>query len=149
MKTELKNIGSWGRLHYDFLYRNNRTDINVMRLNRTLNNYLADMVRNACEMFDSLVRQTAENEGVTEQFKSTNQIEWIRRMNNIQSRVRELILNELNLSIVTKRRGIHPRLLLYALFSYSFHIPLSKRQTPPVPLWKGKIREYPAALCEQ
>lgn len=95
MKTELKIIGAWGRLHYDFLYRNNRTDINVMRLNGTLNNYLADMDRNACEMFDSLVRQTAKNEGVTEQFKSTNQIEWIRRMNNIQSRVRELILNEL------------------------------------------------------
>lgn len=95
MKTELKNIGAWGRMHYDFLYRNNRTDINVMRLNRTLNNYLADMDRNACEMFDSLVRQMAENEVVTKQFKSTNQIEWIRRMNNIQSRVRELILNEL------------------------------------------------------
>ncbi|MBC5680767.1 TnpV protein [Lachnospira hominis (ex Liu et al. 2021)] len=41
MKTELKNIGTWGRLHYDFLYRNNRTVINVMRLNGTLNNYLA------------------------------------------------------------------------------------------------------------
>ncbi len=95
MKTELKIIGAWGRMHYDFLYRNNRTDINVMRLNRTLNNYLADMDRNACEMFDSLVRQMAENEVVTKQFKSTNQIEWIRRMNNIQSRVRELILNEL------------------------------------------------------
>lgn len=95
MKTELKIIGAWGRLHYDFLYRNNRTDINVMRLNGTLNNYLADMDRNACEMFDSLVRQMAENEVVTKQFKSTNQIEWIRRMNNIQSRVRELILNEL------------------------------------------------------
>lgn len=95
MKTELKNIGAWGRMHYDFLYRNNRTVINVMRLNGTLNNYLADMDRNACEMFDSLVRQTAENEGITEQLKSTNQIEWIRRMNNIQSRVREFILNEL------------------------------------------------------
>lgn len=46
-------------------------------------------------MFDSLVRQTAENEGVTEQLKSTNQIEQIRRMNNVQSRVREFILNEL------------------------------------------------------
>lgn len=41
MKTELKNISAWGRLHYDFLYRNNRTVINVMRLNGTLNNYLA------------------------------------------------------------------------------------------------------------
>ena len=95
MKTELENIGSWGRLHYDFLYRNNRTVINVMRLNGTLNNYLADMDRNACEMFDSLVRQTAESEGVIEQLKVSDQMEWIRRMNNIQSRVREFILNEL------------------------------------------------------
>ena len=66
-----------------------------MRLNGTLNNYLADMDRNACEMFDSLVRQTAENEGVTEQLKIFDQIEWIKRMNNIQSRVREFVLNEL------------------------------------------------------
>ena len=95
MKTELENIGAWGIMHYDFLYRNNRTVINVMRLNETLNNYLADMDRNACDMFDSLVRQTAENEGVTEQLKGSDQMEWIRRMNSIQSRVREFILNEL------------------------------------------------------
>lgn len=87
MKTELKNIRAWGRLHYDFLYRSNRTVINVMRLNGTLNNYLADIDRNACDMFDSLVRQTAENEGVTEQLKVSDQMEWIRRMNSIQSRV--------------------------------------------------------------
>ena len=95
MKTELKNIGAWGRLHYDFLYRNNRTVINVMRLNGTLNNYLADIDRVPSDMFDSLVRQTAENEGVTEQLKVSDQMEWIRRMNNIPSRVREFILNEL------------------------------------------------------
>ena len=95
MKTKLKNIGAWGRLHYDFLYRNNRTVINVMRLNGTLNDYLADIDRDSCGMFDSLVRQTAENEGVTEQLKVSDQMEWIRRMNNIQSRVREFILNEL------------------------------------------------------
>ena len=91
MKTELKNIGSWGRMHYDFLYRNNRTVINVMRLNGTLNNYLADIDRDACDMLDSLVRQTAENEGVTEQLKVSNQMEWIRRMNSIQSKVYRLI----------------------------------------------------------
>lgn len=47
MKTELKNIGAWGGMHYDFLYRNNRTVINIMimRLNGTLNNYLADIDR--------------------------------------------------------------------------------------------------------
>ena len=80
MKIELKNIGAWGRMHYDFLYRSNRTVINVMRLNGTLNNYLADMDRDACEMFDSLVRQTAENEGVTERLKVSDQTEWIRQM---------------------------------------------------------------------
>ena len=85
MKTELENIGAWGRMHYDFLYRNNRTVINAMRLNGTLNNYLADMDRNACEMFDSLVRQTAENEGVTEQLKAADQMEWIRRINSIDN----------------------------------------------------------------
>ena len=95
MKTELENIGSWGRLHSDFLYRNNRTVINAMRLNGTLNNYLADIDRDACDMFDSLVRQTAENEGVTERLKVSDQMEWIRRMNNIQSRVRDFILNKL------------------------------------------------------
>lgn len=95
MKTELENIGAWGRMHYDFLYRNNRTVINVMRLNGTLNNYLADIDRNGSDMFDSLVRQTAENEGVTEQLKVSDQMEWIRRMNSIQSRVWEFILNEL------------------------------------------------------
>ena len=95
MKTELKNIGAWGRMHYDFLYRNNRTVINVMRLNGTLNNYLADIDRNASDMFDSLVRQTAENEGITERLKVSDQMEWIRRMNSIQSRVWEFILNEL------------------------------------------------------
>ena len=88
MKTELENIGAWGIMHYDFLYSNNRTVINVMRLNETLNNYPADIDRDP-QICLILSRQTAENEG------ATNQIEQIRRMNNIQSRVREFILNEL------------------------------------------------------
>ena len=95
MKTELKNIGAWGRMHYDFLYRIQRSVINVMQLNGTLNNYLADIDRDACEMFDSLVRQTAENEGVTEQLKAADQMEWIRCMNSIRSRAREFVLKEL------------------------------------------------------
>ena len=67
LKQNLKISALGGRMHYDFLYRNNRTVINVMRLNGTQNNYLADIDRDACDMFNSLVRQTAENEGVTEQ----------------------------------------------------------------------------------
>lgn len=95
MKTELKNIGAWGRMHYDFLYRNNRTVINAMRLNGTLNNYLADIDRDACDMFNLIITQMVKIEGVTEQFKAVDQMEWIRRMNSIRSRAREFVLKEL------------------------------------------------------
>ena len=74
MKTELKNIGAWGRMHYDFLYRNNRTVTNVMRLNGTLNGHLADIDRDARDMFDSSARRTSENKCVTEQFKISNRM---------------------------------------------------------------------------
>lgn len=95
MKTELKNIGSWGRLHYDFLYRNNRTDINVMRLKGTLHDYLMGIDKDAEDMFNLIVKQSAEIEGVTEQLKAADQMEWIRRMNSIRSRAREFVLKEL------------------------------------------------------
>ena len=56
MKTELENIGALGRMHYDFLYRNNRTVTNVMRLNGKLKGHLADIDRNVCDMFNSSAR---------------------------------------------------------------------------------------------
>ena len=95
MKTELKNIGAWGRLHYDFLYRNQRSVINAMRLKGTLNDYLMGIDKDAEDMFNLIVKQTAEIEGVTEQIKASDQMEWIRCMNSIRSRAREFVLNEL------------------------------------------------------
>ena len=95
MKTDLKNIGTWGRLHYDFLYRNNRTVISVMRLKGTLNEYLTGIDKDAEDMFNLIITQTAEIEGVTEQLKADDQMEWIRRMNSIRSRAREFMLKEL------------------------------------------------------
>ena len=95
MKTELENIGAWGRLHYDFLYRNNRTVINVMRLKGTLHDYLMGIDKDAENMFNLIVKQTAEIEGVTEQLKAADQMEWIRRINSIRSRAREFVLKEL------------------------------------------------------
>lgn len=95
MKTELKNIGAWGRLHYDFLYRNNRTVINAMRLRGTLHDYLMGIDTDAEDMFNLIITQMAEIEGVTEQFKAVDQMGWIRRMNSIRSRAREFVLKEL------------------------------------------------------
>ena len=90
MKTELKNIGAWGRMHYDFLYRNNRTVINAMRLKGTLNDYIMGIDKDAENMFNLIVKQTAEIEGVTEQLKAADQMEWIRCMNSIRNRAEEI-----------------------------------------------------------
>ena len=95
MKTELNNIGTWGRLHYDFLYRNQRSVINAMRLKGTLHGYLMGIDKDTEDMFNLIVKQTAEIEGVTEQLKAADQMEWIRRTNSIRSRAREFVLKEL------------------------------------------------------
>ena len=95
MKTELNNIGTWGRLHYDFLYRNQRSVINAMRLKGTLHDYLMGIDKDAEDMFNLIVKQTAEIEGVTEQLKAVDQMQWSRRMNSIRSRAREFVLKEL------------------------------------------------------
>ena len=91
---EIKNIGKWGRLHYDYLYNNKRTVINAMRMKGTLQTYLKDFDRDVEETFDRLVKQTARAENVTEQLKSTDQMEWLCRMNNIRNRVEEFVLKE-------------------------------------------------------
>ena len=60
-----------------------------------LNSYLADIDEQAGNMFLRLVKQMAECEGVTEQLKVDNQLEWVRRMNNIRNRAIEAINNDL------------------------------------------------------
>ena len=60
-----------------------------------LNGYLVDIDKQAEEMFDNLIVQHKKSEGITEELKSTDQMEWVRRMNNIKQRVTEIINNEL------------------------------------------------------
>ena len=60
-----------------------------------LNGYLADLNKQAEEMFSLLVKQMAEREGVTEKLKADDRMEWVDRMNNIRSRAKEVINNEL------------------------------------------------------
>ena len=57
--------------------------------------HCAEVENQAQNMFDTLVEQMKETEGVTEQLKEENQLEWVQRMNNLQQRAREVVLNEL------------------------------------------------------
>ena len=64
-------------------------------INGTLYTHLAEINKQAEEMFSELVNQMKTCEGITEQLKADNQLEWVRRMNNIRSRANEIIYNEL------------------------------------------------------
>ena len=94
MKDNLKDIGILGRRHYDYLKANKPTVINVMRMNGTLNDYLKGVNEQAEEMLFQLVNQMAKAEGVTEQLKSTNQLEWVCSMNSICNRAEEIVKSE-------------------------------------------------------
>ena len=96
MKDEfVKNIGVWGQRHYAYLKKHSPTVINVMRMNGTLEQYLKDIDKDAHEMFDLMMKQYAEIEGVTEQLKAENQMDWVCKMNNIRDRINEIIYKEL------------------------------------------------------
>lgn len=95
MKDNLKDIGILGRRHYDYLRKNKPTVINVMRMNGTLNDYLKSVNEQAEEMLFKLVKRMAKNEGVTEQLKATDQLEWVCRMNSIRNRAEEIVRNEI------------------------------------------------------
>ena len=60
-----------------------------------LNSHLADIDKQAEDMFLRLVKQMAEAEGVTEQLKADNQMEWVGRVNNIRNRAMEIVNSEL------------------------------------------------------
>ena len=91
MQDNLKDIGILGRRHYDYLRKNKPTVINVMRMNGTLNDYLKSVNEQAEEMLFQLVKQMAKAEGVTEQLKSKNQLEWAYRLNSVRTRAEEIV----------------------------------------------------------
>ena len=91
----IPRVGVWGQRHCNYLKKSNPTVINVMRMKGTLEQYLTDLDRDAQDMFDLLMKQYAEIEGVTEHLKVTNQMEWVRRINNIRCRVTKIFCKDL------------------------------------------------------
>lgn len=87
-------IGRWGRMHEDYLKKNKRHIFDSMLMSGNLRSYLADIDEQAREMFDTLVEQMKEAEGVTEDLKECNQWEWVQRMGNIEARAREMMCEE-------------------------------------------------------
>ena len=90
-----KPVGVWGQRHLRYLKQHRKVLYTNLLTSGKLNSYLADIDKQAEDMFFRLVEQMAEREGVTEQLKAENQIEWVGRMNNIRSRAVEIVNAEL------------------------------------------------------
>ena len=87
---EDRPIGVWGQRHLRYLKEHRRVRYANLLTSGELNAYLADIDRQAVEMFEQLVKQLAAMECVTEQLKAADQMEWVRRMNNIRNRAVEI-----------------------------------------------------------
>ena len=88
-------LGKWGMLHKDFLLKHKKVLFTTLLTQGKLYQHCAEIENQASNMFDTLVEQMKEAEGVTEQLKADNQMEWIQKMNNIQQRADEIVCNEL------------------------------------------------------
>ena len=97
-EEEQHPIGLWGQRHLRYIKQNRKVLYLNLLTSGKLNGYLADLDKQAEEMFSRLVEQMAEREGVTEQLKADNQMEWVGRMNNIRNRAIESVNNELLLT---------------------------------------------------
>ena len=92
---EQKEIGIWGMRHLDYLKQHRKATYNRLQAEFKLNSYLYDINSQAEEMFDTLIKRFKQTEGITEQLKADNQMEWAVRMNNIRCRANEIINKEL------------------------------------------------------
>ena len=91
-------IGRWGKQHKEYIKQNKPVFYSMLITQCKLNSYLHDIDVRASEMYENLVKQLAEQEGVTEQLKANDMMAWVQAMNNISNRAREIVCFE----IITK-----------------------------------------------
>ena len=92
---EEQYVGIWGQRHRRYLKEHRRILYYNLLTSCKLNSYLADVDRQAEELFFRLVKQIAEREGVTETLKAQDQVAWVQAMNNIRNRAIEIVNNDL------------------------------------------------------
>lgn len=88
-------LGKWGMLHKGYLQKHSPVLFTTLLTQGKLYQHCAEIDTQAQQMFNTLVEQMTKTENITEQLKSQNQLEWIRRMNSIQERASEIVCKEL------------------------------------------------------
>ena len=88
-------LGKWGMLYKDYLLNHKKVVFSTLLAEGKLYQHCAEIENQARNMFDTLVEQMKDTEGVTEELKEQDQLEWVQRMNNLQQRANEIVFNEL------------------------------------------------------
>ena len=94
-EEEQRFIGVWGQRHKRYLKEHKEAVYITLLTSGRLNSYLADIEEKAQERFERIVEQMKQAHGITERLKAENQMEWVARMNNLQSCAREIVDKEM------------------------------------------------------
>lgn len=92
-------IGCWGRKHKEYIKQHKPAFYTTLLTQCKLNSYLHDVDVRAAEMYDTLVKQLAKQEDVTEKLKASDMMLWVRKMNNIRNRATEIVNNDLIITL--------------------------------------------------
>ena len=93
-EEENQPIGMWGRKHLRYINEHRKALYTTLLISGKLNSHLAEIDQRASEMFDLLIKQLVEEEGITEQLKAPDQMAWVGAMNNIRNRAEEIVNTE-------------------------------------------------------
>ena len=88
-------LGKWGMMHKDYIEKHKKVLFNSLLMQGKLYQHCIEIEIQTQHMFNTIVEQMKETEGITEEFKEHNQWEWIQRMGNIQQKATEIVCNDL------------------------------------------------------
>ena len=94
-EKEERHIGVWGQRHLRYIRQHKKVFYTNLLTSGKLQSHLADVEEQAQKLFDRLMKQWAEREGITEKLKADNQMEWVSRMNNIRQSATEIVNRDL------------------------------------------------------
>ena len=92
---QTRPVGRWGMLHKAYLKLRKPAYYQSLLLSEKLDTVLADVEKQAAERYEALIEQMSQRENISEKLKEENQMEWVRRMNNLENRAAEIVKDEL------------------------------------------------------
>lgn len=93
--TKNFELGKYGKMRLNYLKTQRKAEYSILIMEDKLSEHLEEIDKIATNRYNLLMKQFAEQENITEELKSTNQLEWVGKMNSIKNRVEEIIFNEL------------------------------------------------------